>query len=181
MEEKNKELKVWIETLINEKVGEGDVLDNLKDGVVLCKLANALLPNSCKYHVSMMKFKQMENVSNFIVAARNFGVPDTELFQTVDLVELKNPKQVIICLYSLSRNAQKMGFEGPTIGPRLSEKQNIEFSQDVIDKGKIAFHKQMGHYVDLSEYTKNIGVRRQITGFFNDGVSDKEDKGNGNK
>lgn len=67
----------------------------LRDGVVLCKLANALKANSvAKINTGNLAFKQMENINNFIEAARNMGVRPADLFQTVDLYEANNMTQV---------------------------------------------------------------------------------------
>lgn len=31
------EVRIWIEDILTEKLGDGDLLDSLRDGVVLCK------------------------------------------------------------------------------------------------------------------------------------------------
>ena len=36
----------------------------------------------------------MENIQAFLAAARKYGVPDSELFQTADLYERRNIPQV---------------------------------------------------------------------------------------
>jgi hypothetical protein len=48
-------------------------------------------------------FALRENVSAFQAAARAYGVPDNELFQTVDLFEKKNIPQVTLAIHSLGR------------------------------------------------------------------------------
>jgi hypothetical protein len=45
----------------------------------------------------------MENIARFAQAARNYGLSDSETFQTVDLYEKMNLHQVIICLFALGR------------------------------------------------------------------------------
>jgi transgelin len=76
----------------------------LKDGVILCKLVNALEPGKIKkVNESKMAFKCMENISAFLEAARVFGVPVQETFQSVDLWERQNLNSVVICLQSLGR------------------------------------------------------------------------------
>jgi len=44
----------------------------------------------------------MENISNFLEACKNYGVPEISCFQTVDLYESKQPYKVIECLRSLA-------------------------------------------------------------------------------
>ena len=48
------------------------------------------------------------------------GVPEHDLFQSVDLVEGKDLHAVVRNLHSLGRVAQAKGFEGPMLGSRLS-------------------------------------------------------------
>lgn len=50
-----------------------------------------------------MAFKCMENINAFLEAAKQFGVPAQETFQTVDLWERQNLNSVVICLQSLGR------------------------------------------------------------------------------
>lgn len=67
----------------------------LRDGTVLCKLANAITPGAVpKVNSSALAFKQMENINNFLEAARNKGVKPNDLFQTVSLYEASNMTQV---------------------------------------------------------------------------------------
>jgi hypothetical protein len=45
---------------------------------------------------------QQENINNFLSGARAAGVPDTDLFMTVDLFEAKNMVQVVqVCASSV--------------------------------------------------------------------------------
>ena len=44
----------------------------------------------------------MENISNFLSAAKDFGVPEISCFQTVDLYENKQCYKVIECLRMLA-------------------------------------------------------------------------------
>lgn len=76
----------------------------LKDGTLLCRLVNNIKPSSVKkINQSTMAFKCMENISAFLAAARDLGVPAQETFQTVDLWERQNLNSVVICLQSLGR------------------------------------------------------------------------------
>ena len=46
-------------------------------------------------------FLLMENVNSFLNAAKKYGVPDEEVFQTPDLFEARNLPQVSLCIFSL--------------------------------------------------------------------------------
>lgn len=45
----------------------------------------------------------MENLSAFQNAIKKYGVPDEDVFQTVDLFEKRNVPQVAQCLMALGR------------------------------------------------------------------------------
>lgn len=127
MSPEKSELMQWISTIVGEPLGTGDFGDILRDGVVLCKLMNRIKPGSCKYTVSRQPFMQMENINSFLDAAREIGVPGHDLFQSIDLFERKNLKQVEICLYAVSRHAQRSQlFGGPFVGPRLADQRRCE-------------------------------------------------------
>lgn len=102
------EVRVWIEDILREKLPAGDLLDVLKDGVVLCRLVNlAVAPPAVKYRESRMPFVQMENISHFLRACQSppLGLPPHDVFLTVDLYEAKDPAQVLQCLGAFSRRA----------------------------------------------------------------------------
>jgi transgelin len=49
----------WIEMCLGERLPDGDLMDSLKDGTVLCRLLNVVAPGSTKYKVSKMPFVQV--------------------------------------------------------------------------------------------------------------------------
>ncbi|KAL1955949.1 hypothetical protein VTO42DRAFT_7934 [Malbranchea cinnamomea] len=105
------EARVWIEEVLHEKLPSGDLLDALKDGVVLCKLVNlAIAPPAIKYRESHMPFVQMENISHFLHACQMapLSLPPHDVFLTVDLYEAKDPAQVLQCLGAFSRRAHEL-------------------------------------------------------------------------
>ncbi len=98
------EVREWMGGLLGEPV-EGDFMEVLKDGTVLCKLVNAIKPGIVKKINKMkMPFMQMENIGSFLAAVYVLGVSASESFMTVDLYEAKNPGAVLLCLDSLKRN-----------------------------------------------------------------------------
>ena len=75
----------------------------------------------------------MENIQAFLVAARKYGVPAEELFQTADLYERRNIPQVVLCLFSLGRLTQHHPeYNGPKVGPKMAEKNERNFSEEQI-------------------------------------------------
>lgn len=70
---------------------------------------NKLKPNCIpKYTTKGTGFALRENIALFYTAARNYGVPDNELFQTVDLFEKKNIAQVTMALFALGRQVRSI-------------------------------------------------------------------------
>ena len=61
----------------------------------------------CRGQGARMAFKQMENIGWFLEKAREYGVPESDLFMTVDLFEGGNMRQVAQCI-----NALKMKISG---------------------------------------------------------------------
>lgn len=85
----------WIFQVLGEPVPKGEFEDILKDGVVLCNLMNKLAPGSVKKIQSKgTNFQLMENVQRFQAAAKAYGLPQEEIFQTADLFEKRNIAQV---------------------------------------------------------------------------------------
>ncbi|ELA41660.1 uncharacterized protein VICG_01293 [Vittaforma corneae ATCC 50505] len=144
------EIKEWMAEILQEKLAEGPLSVVLRDGVVLCNMINAILSKDAFAKIkcpsrSSLSFFQMENIAYFIEKARMLGVPDSENFQTIDLFEDKNIKQVYTCIYSLSRNLYKNGrTDIRVIGPKLVEKVSITFTKEQLDEAKRTVSRQYG-------------------------------------
>ena len=107
----------WIEDVLGAPLADGDVGSALKTGVRLCEVVNKLQPGMIpRISRKTMPFPQRENIKAFTDAARTLGVPDSENFETGDLFEQSNMKQVLICIQSLGRAAKRIkGYIGPTL------------------------------------------------------------------
>ncbi|KAF8456453.1 hypothetical protein BDZ91DRAFT_777725 [Kalaharituber pfeilii] len=106
------EIKEWLNEILGVSLPESkDLMDCLKDGVLLCRLVN-LLPGApqLKPKPSPMPFVQMEQIAAFInvVSKPPVDLPTHDLFLTVDLFEKKDPAQVVQCLTAFSRIAHKI-------------------------------------------------------------------------
>ena len=98
----------WLEAVTGAPLA-GGFPEGLKDGVVLCNLMNIIQPGCIpKFNAApSMPFKKMENVTAAIKAMRAFGLRENELFSTVDVIDEKNLRAVVICLTALGRMVQK--------------------------------------------------------------------------
>mmetsp|Transcript_96353 Transcript_96353/g.176683 ORF Transcript_96353/g.176683 Transcript_96353/m.176683 type:complete len:763 (-) Transcript_96353:24-2312(-) len=115
-------VRAWLETVTGHGSGDQTMAEFLRDGRVLCALANAVKPGSIrKVNSSKMPFKQMENISYFKNAARELGVPETSLFGTTDLFEEKNMESVLRCVCMFAGVVQVVcpEFSGPFLGPAI--------------------------------------------------------------
>ena len=102
---KDQEAQEWMESIIGAKFPPKEKYEDvLKDGTILCQLINKLAPGSLnKVNTSGGQFKMMENINNFSKAIKVYGVPDLDVFQTVDLWEQKDISQVTSTLFALGR------------------------------------------------------------------------------
>uniref|UniRef100_A0A452I718 Transgelin n=1 Tax=Gopherus agassizii TaxID=38772 RepID=A0A452I718_9SAUR len=112
----------------------------LKDGTVLCKFINSLYPKGqasvANTDPSNKAFKQMEQISQFLWAAEQYGIAPTDIFQTVDLWEGKNMacvQRTLMNLRGLAVTKQDGLFENC-----------CDFSKDKLKEGQNVIGLQMG-------------------------------------
>jgi len=115
-EEKAAEVREFIEGRIGERFPDQANTPAafhavLKNGVILCKLANSIRPGIIpSINSKKMPFLEMENVGNYIKACTTLGLPSAYNFMTVDLYEGKNLAQVVLNVIALRRELG-LGFE----------------------------------------------------------------------
>lgn len=117
--EEDRQVCEWIEAVTGEAKGDQSTFEYLKNGQVLCHLANAIQPASVKgISKSNMPFNQMENIKKFLGAARALGMPESSCFSTPDLFEEKNMGIVIQMLFAFGGvvQAKVTTFKGPHLG-----------------------------------------------------------------
>ncbi|KRX41521.1 Muscle-specific protein 20 [Trichinella murrelli] len=109
--EEGKHLLEWIKQITKKEFPtDGDYesfAKTLRDGTILCNLINAISPGKIKkINQSKTNFANMENIHQFVQACRDFGVPDQETFQTIDLFESRDLFSVCVTLKSLGRKVK---------------------------------------------------------------------------
>jgi len=115
-------LLVWIAQVTGECINTGGNAGNfaqqLKDGVLLCKLANTFAP-TCIGRVNTAPrstFACMSNIDSFLMACqREFGMPTEQLFRSVDLTEGRDLFSVTMTLNALARKAREKGLTAPDV------------------------------------------------------------------
>ncbi|GMG17655.1 unnamed protein product [Phytophthora fragariaefolia] len=152
-----KEARAWLESISELQIGD-DFGEGLRDGVVLCTVANKIHPGVVRRveTKSKMPFKLMENVSAFLKACRVMGVNEFDLFETVDLFELKDLGNVVRCVFALGRAVQRNypDFKGPTLGVKESVKNQRSFTPDQLADGKNIISQQtLGSFRTMKRYS----------------------------
>ena len=129
--------RVWIEAVTGDKLGESSLQEELKNGVVLCSLINAIKPGLTKPpSTSKMPFKQMENISMYLDGCTKLGVPSFSSFQTVSLFENKDMGSVLNNIQALGSAAQKVaGYSGPVLGTKIANAAPRKFSEQQLRAG----------------------------------------------
>lgn len=158
----------WIGQTIGEDLNpQGSTeqcFNALKDGLVLCKLANWVKPGSISENklksAPKLAFKQMELIGMFLEAIKKAGVKETELFQTVDLYEQVNLPQVILCIESIGRKMQTDGRAG--FGKAESKGEERHFTEAQMKAGQNIIGLQMGTNKGASQSGQNFGKGRSI-------------------
>jgi len=128
---------VQISNFLSEILGETFSKDmdlikvDLKDGTVLCRLVNAIQPNTCKgFKTSKVVFVCRSNIQIYIEACRKVGMAELFLFETRDLFDVQRPWAVLDNIERLSGISRKLGFQGPFVGPKLADENKRNFTQE---------------------------------------------------
>ena len=128
--------RYFVEALTGERLPEGGSLHAaLQSGERLCDMINVLLepvgfktikpfrasdPSSelGQAAASRQRAKQMENISLYIQACLELGVPKTSTFDGGDLYDAKGVPSVVKNIHAVAQHAQKLAdYRGPLMGP----------------------------------------------------------------
>ncbi|XP_044259737.1 muscle-specific protein 20-like [Tribolium madens] len=162
--EQEKEAQAWIEAVIGERFPPVPYEIALRDGIILCKLMNRLSPGIItKINTSGGDYKMMDNLSQFQKACVKYGVPDVDLFQSTDLWDQKNIAAVTITIFAIGRTAYKHPeWKGPWLGPRPSEENKREFTEQQLRAGEAIIGLQAGTNKGATQAGQNFGASRKI-------------------
>ncbi|RWS24054.1 muscle-specific protein 20-like protein [Leptotrombidium deliense] len=154
----------WIEACIGQKLPNGSYEDVLRNGIVLCHLMNKLSPGSVKkINQQGSNFQLMENINSFLKAARAYGVPEVDLFQTVDLFERRSIPLVTQCIMALGRTCYlHPEWPGPFLGPKPAEENKRDFSDEVLRAGESIINLQYGTNAGANQSGQNFGNTRHM-------------------
>jgi len=167
--ERARECMIWISEVLEEKLDTElkdpiDFANQLKDGSVLCKLINAIVPGAVKKINTMnAPFKQRENIEMYLKACANYGLKEQDLFQVNDLYENKNLYMIVDNLYSLGGMTQKNNWNGPVLGVKQANENKRNFDEETLKAGKNLIGLQYGTNKGASQAGMTpYGASRQI-------------------
>jgi len=92
-ETKSKIILDWMQDLLKEPIPGATLQEKLADGVVLCKIANALKPGCVRrfHRKPKMLMMKLENIAFFLAVCKSrFGVGQTSLFSPQDVHEISD-------------------------------------------------------------------------------------------
>jgi len=137
----------------------------LHDGTVLCDVFNHCWPDSLKkIYRGKIAFRQLENISMFLKAARDIGVPSRHLFDSVDLFEYKNPRAVVDTVLNLFLIAKEDGV--------LSEEENVSVSSHYSGTSSAALRGKTAPLPELRSNPNGTVSILNMGSFRMDGVID---------
>mmetsp|Transcript_2754 Transcript_2754/g.8851 ORF Transcript_2754/g.8851 Transcript_2754/m.8851 type:complete len:893 (-) Transcript_2754:930-3608(-) len=114
-----RKLRKWTEAVLGETI-EGDFINAIRDGSLLCRLLNTLYPGTIpekSIYTGGIAYKQMQNVNSFLRALTSVvGMRELELFETVDLFNKSNPGVVLSTLTVFAQRAVgRPDYSGPPL------------------------------------------------------------------
>eukprot|EP01113_Clastostelium_recurvatum_P038198 TRINITY_DN5681_c0_g1_i1.p1 TRINITY_DN5681_c0_g1~~TRINITY_DN5681_c0_g1_i1.p1 ORF type:complete len:237 (+),score=36.67 TRINITY_DN5681_c0_g1_i1:68-778(+) len=101
---KQTHVREWIMAVLNEDSMMEDLSLSLKDGKILCRLVIALEPGAIQmYHDAeeLPRHLMIENINTFLRTIRWVGVPNTHIFEPMDLYDCHNMRRVVDCMLYL--------------------------------------------------------------------------------
>jgi len=172
---------VWIKTVcpeIEEIASDPDAShdgfwNTMKDGMVLCKLTDKLMPGKINWNdktfqvpkiEAMRVMRERERIAMFTKLSQQFGVPEVYSFPTESLTDkvALNLAQVCVCIRALGIEAQDRGVGPSDYWPKKSQGQKREWTDEQLRAGQATIGLQMGSNKGASQAGMNIGKSRHI-------------------
>lgn len=108
------EVQQWLEITLNRKLPTSDLFASLRDGKLLCQLANTIKPGVIlKVHLRNDPYSMMCNIQHFIGAAIALGVKKSSMFEVSDLFDRVDMFKVVDSLHTFATLAAKAGKATP--------------------------------------------------------------------
>ncbi|KAG8460906.1 hypothetical protein KFE25_010657 [Diacronema lutheri] len=133
----DKRVRKWLSDVSGTSVMAGDLHAHLRDGIVLCRVANAIEPGAVQPALlkpATSKFGTLETIAAFLEAAREVGVAEHDLFHSKDLYDGSQMGAVVRAVIALARVASRRpGYAGATLElPPQSYEESVAMHRDSI-------------------------------------------------
>jgi len=175
LEAKSKIVVEWMQELLKEPIVGDTLQDKLSDGVVLCKVVNALKPGCVRnfHRKPKLLMMKMENIGFFLsICKSRFNVPQNSLFSPQDVQEKRedhaNMLRVLTVLMLLIKEAgyNLAGLEKlPEIGdtPDISKTNNTPIVEEELNPDDLLSPRDNTKETENGVYTKNFDKSTKTT------------------
>ncbi|XP_059165483.1 myophilin-like isoform X2 [Physella acuta] len=176
----------WIREVTGDNIPLETVMDNkhkvseffyrtLKDGLLLCKLVNAIVPDDIQINTRTQTFKKSNNdafesakerarIELFTQKIQEYGVPENMAFQTDNLYEKTNLPQVCSAIRNFGIEAEsRPSYSGQRVWPRKAETNRRNFTEEQLRASEGVINLQMGSNKGATQSGMNFGKKRMIT------------------
>lgn len=162
--EQEAQAQQWIESVIGERFPQVPYEHALRDGIILCKLMNRLSPGIIqKINLTGGDYKMMDNINQFQKACSAYGLTDVDLFQSTDLWDFKNIFVVTQTIFAIGRATYRHPeYRGPRLGPRPSDENRRDFSEDQLRASEAIIGLQAGTNRGANQSGQSFGATRKI-------------------
>uniref|UniRef100_V5HTN3 Calponin n=1 Tax=Ixodes ricinus TaxID=34613 RepID=V5HTN3_IXORI len=155
----------WMSAIMGQQLPRGDFGDTLRDGTILCHFMNKLMPGCIpKINTSGGQFKMMENITNFQNAAKQWGgARDRRLPDGGPSGRRETSPNVAQCLMAIGRACYNHPeYTGPCLGPKPSEEQKREWTQEQLRASEGIINLQYGSNKGATQSGQNFGNTRHM-------------------
>jgi len=158
------EVQAWVESVLGEAFEVDHFFASLKDGQVLCRLLNALRPESVpvirtKETQAMDFLRSYENVVCFIKGCKAFGLADEQIFLWNDVIKAENLRKVVSTLLKLKAKVMETD---PTAGAKFPSVSFPRHSLSTDESSSMSASDSDSHSNVTKIFEESKEIQRQL-------------------
>jgi len=155
----------WMQNVTREKLPPGNFIEQIRDGILLCKLVNAFITEPTKKIKLVprnpdqsINLRHAQNIFQFLEKALQLGMPKQNTFETSDLYEKKNVVKVIKCLHKFAEVMQLKGL-APSINREKEKPIKLsDFSQEEVLNSKREIAEMIRTTMKKANKTERLSI-----------------------